>query len=422
MSKDKIGRNDPCPCGSGKKYKNCCLGSESEAETDFFTRCSQSIASVKLRLDQEFNQGIKKIRQEARQNFLRYSVENRLTEDRESLFSDWLWFDMADSDGDTLARDYLRNHGEYMSDSLKECLAALGESYLSVYEPVAVENGFLRLKDILTGIEDNIILKETPELNLAEKSWLMLGRLAALNEGKVFSGMVLILENSGEQGEFIISHFDYLKRFYPETDPAKLLKTNANIVYGLFDHAYHKKNIAINDIRALQLNTAGRITLQEMLDNSSYLKFVHDLENVRWYEVKYPEAYKRIGLGDDYAVSFISILEDLDSWDDILKDTFPLLEDWPIVNNRFIYQTPPDEFLTIWYNAIRDQETERWLKTPHNELGGISPAEHIKNGNPELVIELLDRLAAQVEENQAGGSLIKYIRQRVQTLQSVKKD
>ena len=24
--KQKIGRNDPCPCGSGKKFKNCCLG------------------------------------------------------------------------------------------------------------------------------------------------------------------------------------------------------------------------------------------------------------------------------------------------------------------------------------------------------------------------------------------------------------
>ncbi|GIW49037.1 MAG: hypothetical protein KatS3mg079_513 [Caloramator sp.] len=21
----KIGRNDPCPCGSGKKYKKCCI-------------------------------------------------------------------------------------------------------------------------------------------------------------------------------------------------------------------------------------------------------------------------------------------------------------------------------------------------------------------------------------------------------------
>lgn len=22
---DKVGRNDPCPCGSGKKFKNCCI-------------------------------------------------------------------------------------------------------------------------------------------------------------------------------------------------------------------------------------------------------------------------------------------------------------------------------------------------------------------------------------------------------------
>ena len=24
----KVGRNDPCPCGSGKKYKKCCLNSQ----------------------------------------------------------------------------------------------------------------------------------------------------------------------------------------------------------------------------------------------------------------------------------------------------------------------------------------------------------------------------------------------------------
>jgi len=23
MVEKKVGRNDPCPCGSGKKYKNC---------------------------------------------------------------------------------------------------------------------------------------------------------------------------------------------------------------------------------------------------------------------------------------------------------------------------------------------------------------------------------------------------------------
>ncbi len=28
MAQKKISRNDPCPCGSGKKYKHCCLGND----------------------------------------------------------------------------------------------------------------------------------------------------------------------------------------------------------------------------------------------------------------------------------------------------------------------------------------------------------------------------------------------------------
>ena len=27
-TQEKVGRNDPCPCGSGKKYKNCCMGKD----------------------------------------------------------------------------------------------------------------------------------------------------------------------------------------------------------------------------------------------------------------------------------------------------------------------------------------------------------------------------------------------------------
>jgi uncharacterized protein YecA (UPF0149 family) len=28
QKKIKVGRNDPCPCGSGQKYKKCCLPRE----------------------------------------------------------------------------------------------------------------------------------------------------------------------------------------------------------------------------------------------------------------------------------------------------------------------------------------------------------------------------------------------------------
>ena len=33
----KIGRNDPCSCGSGKKYKQCCEGKSAE-KSDVFTK------------------------------------------------------------------------------------------------------------------------------------------------------------------------------------------------------------------------------------------------------------------------------------------------------------------------------------------------------------------------------------------------
>lgn len=32
IKSEKIGRNDLCPCGSGKKYKRCCLDKQNQQE------------------------------------------------------------------------------------------------------------------------------------------------------------------------------------------------------------------------------------------------------------------------------------------------------------------------------------------------------------------------------------------------------
>lgn len=39
---NKTGRNDPCPCGSGKKYKQCCLRKEEKAEREALVALSQA--------------------------------------------------------------------------------------------------------------------------------------------------------------------------------------------------------------------------------------------------------------------------------------------------------------------------------------------------------------------------------------------
>lgn len=40
----KTGRNDPCPCGSGKKHKHCCLSGPSSPKTDIVEQIKQVVA------------------------------------------------------------------------------------------------------------------------------------------------------------------------------------------------------------------------------------------------------------------------------------------------------------------------------------------------------------------------------------------
>ncbi len=38
---ERVGRNDPCPCGSGLKYKKCCLKDEQKKETELTTETEE---------------------------------------------------------------------------------------------------------------------------------------------------------------------------------------------------------------------------------------------------------------------------------------------------------------------------------------------------------------------------------------------
>ena len=42
----KVGRNDPCPCGSGKKYKKCCLAKESSVADLTWQKMRQTEGSL----------------------------------------------------------------------------------------------------------------------------------------------------------------------------------------------------------------------------------------------------------------------------------------------------------------------------------------------------------------------------------------
>jgi len=48
ITQEKVGRNDPCPCGSGKKFKKCCLGQEWKREMVTCSLCGEKVTAEAL--------------------------------------------------------------------------------------------------------------------------------------------------------------------------------------------------------------------------------------------------------------------------------------------------------------------------------------------------------------------------------------
>jgi tetratricopeptide (TPR) repeat protein len=55
----KSGRNDPCPCGSGKKYKHCCLEKDQAAEHENFARAAAAAAEAAATEQQDMEDRVK---------------------------------------------------------------------------------------------------------------------------------------------------------------------------------------------------------------------------------------------------------------------------------------------------------------------------------------------------------------------------
>jgi len=414
MKNSKIGRNDPCPCGSGKKYKTCCLGLEGLVDRNEkpFMRYSQLISTIKVKLDQQYKSQIKKMRKSLQERFLRLSTTNYLPQEQESILSDWLWFDMTDSEGMTFGSEYLAQNGAYIEEPLRNCLQSLNSSYLSLYQPIGMNGDSLLVKDFITGEDSLIMLKEPLDAEISEDKPLLLGRLVALPLGNVFSGMVLMMKNEDGQGEYISQHINYLRELKNEEDITVSLKNYGEILFGLYDRANRKALLPLNDIRVL-FTEEDSPDLITTLEDSEVFSLVHETDGIRWYDLQNSSGNARLGIHSSYLVSYADIVGDVIRMKNWLSNLIPQ-RNWQIVNSLLLFQPPAPELDHIWYTVIKDQETERWLHTQHRELDEKTPLEILEeeNGRERLYV-MLDSFASQASGNEYSGDLINYMRSRI---------
>jgi SEC-C motif len=153
---EAVGRNAPCPCGSGRKFKKCCLA-RAGAGLGAFTRAERESALAALTRfghRQEFAEA----HDRADDQFwdwddLTDEEAERLEEldDDEYAFHTWFHFDHQLADGRTLAEIFLEREGHRLRAGEREYLARMCATQLRLYEVVEVqpEKG-LRLVDVWT--------------------------------------------------------------------------------------------------------------------------------------------------------------------------------------------------------------------------------------------------------------------------------
>jgi hypothetical protein len=144
-----IGRNDPCSCGSGKKYKKCCLltaGVPSGAYTDA-ERVSAQLALGRFGWRHEFDgdRAIAELRFWGSALDIVSEDERAEVEDQGvAFFQDWFTTDFRLANGQTLVDLFLERQGAGLRSGERRYLERLRLTHLRPYEVLAVrlDEGF----------------------------------------------------------------------------------------------------------------------------------------------------------------------------------------------------------------------------------------------------------------------------------------
>ncbi len=204
----KVSRNDPCPCGSGKKYKKCCLSKDEAAEFSY-RRVRQAIEELEAKLRAfSVNELGEDLFEVALNAFLVWNPAARSypSDGLISVSVPWMLFawvlDKVDVEelcldtplpmDTTIAEFYAQQRG-LSADSLEaKLIGALSRPYFSFYEVLEVHPGTgAACQDILTGTRH--FVRDIGLSRSVEKGKILYGAIPRIDDLEILLGAASIV-------------------------------------------------------------------------------------------------------------------------------------------------------------------------------------------------------------------------------------
>lgn len=212
----KINRNDPCSCGSGKKYKKCCLNDEITSDVEIIDFSWQKLRKTEGEvIDKHLLPFLKRIFPEnpislAFNEFCPDHLPDAI--DRDFIFDEcfipWLLFNWIAGEkidikrpkafdlNKTIAQNFLITHHNTLPEPIISFIKTMNQTYYSFYTiEEVVLNKSLKIRDILLGTDH--IVKEKSATHTLKPGNIVCSRILSMNDQAIFIGMIPLIIPSG---------------------------------------------------------------------------------------------------------------------------------------------------------------------------------------------------------------------------------
>jgi len=253
IKREKVGRNDPCPCGSGKKYKKCCLNKDEARKSEKTSATPKEIELRERLLSFSGKERYKKNFEKAYHLFNRRPFKEPLVLDENGevtlgFFLEWFIHDFPLKNGLTIIEEYYEEKKEKLSEEERSLLKYEMASYLSLYEVTSVtpEVG-LRLKDLFTNEEMDIVEVKG---SLTMVKWdVIFARVIRMGSVNKLSGMITLIPRRNKE-EIISSIQKTWKKVKEETgksDWPNFMKSNAQLIHHLIEDQFSVEAVFLTE-------------------------------------------------------------------------------------------------------------------------------------------------------------------------------
>ncbi len=230
-----VGRNDPCPCGSGKKYKKCCLAKETAVDLEAYRadRAEEHLRGEILR----FATGAR-FQDEMLTAFQKYSggnVEKSLLMNQDSLenirFLDWFINDHIHTTEEKRVLDLFGElRAKNLDEDQKKLLEEWKTSHLGAFDVESTEGGILKLTDVFGdrtySIEDQSVCDEL------ETGMVIVVRVTSTRGKHQLAGAPLLLasDNRSKLVDAMNAGFEKYREEHADAEMSTFLSENTHLL------------------------------------------------------------------------------------------------------------------------------------------------------------------------------------------------